>query len=319
MFERDSTLEATFGHDSQRLVWTRVHEQLAESIRNGVRLCHLMAVIGERGSGKSIFVREATKDVDERVYIPMIDRKRMRPAQVLEPLIRKLGEDPERSTMSKVFQARKLVLHHGVQKGKDILVVIKEAHLLKADMLRSLKDIMESIDNEGEFPLFSILLEGQEPLATNLAQVEEVDLRTRKFHLDEEHGWFTRKQRKKYLEEIYGDVIAEDVRNLLATLYTAPLELDSKIEAQLREMKDAGIGRLTMQHHPLPLADLRKASGLSVRDLAKLSGHPRSSVQDVLSQQVHRPDVEADLMDAISEELGDDVELPANGELQEAS
>jgi type II secretory pathway predicted ATPase ExeA len=310
MFKRDHRLLSDFGCDANAVYWTDVHEHRAETIRDAVAGRQLHAVIGPYGSGKSMLTREALSEVDELVYVNNPDRRKMRIGHVMSAIIYEMGQgNPKRGTLARQYQVERVLGESAVRRSNKIAVVLENAHRLHHRTLMAIKDLMETADYNGVSPLFGCILVGQEPLSGKLDKHGEVKHRTREMWLTESEGWMTLDQRIEYLQHIYGDVITPEMKKRLATLYTSPLELDHKIDEHLRRMREAGIERMTWEHAPLPLDELRQAAGLSVRQVESISGVPKSTVSDAEHGKTDDPEVEEQIVssidDFIAEQNGD--------------
>ena len=306
MFRKDPRLLSDFGCDHNAIYWTDVHEQYAQTIQDAVAGRQLLAVIGPYGTGKSMLTRESLSDVEEVVYVNNSDRRKMRVGHIMSAIVYEMGqESPKRGTLARQYQVERILGEAAVRRRREIVVVIENAHRVHHRTLMAIKDLMESATYNGVAPLFSTILVGQEPLANALARHGEVKHRTRELWLTESEGWMTKDHRIQYLKKVYGDTITPDMRRRLATLYTSMLQLDHKIDQHLRRMRDAGIERMTWEHAPLPLDELREAAGLSLRQLSSLSGIPKSTVHDVATGNTSDDTVESELMASIDSFIAD--------------
>ncbi len=282
---RDRSLFRHFGLNADALYWGSAHQSYGTRVQDAVESRRMIAVVGSFGSGKSHLVREALTHVDrlEVVYVNNPDRERLRIGQIVSAMITVLSDDtPRRDNMARCFQLARVVGEKVVVNRREVVVVIENAHRLHSNTLLALKDLRESTIYKGRDFLFSVVLVGQEPLRGKLDRFGEVAYRTLTIDLDR-NGWMSIDERREYLRTIYRDVIDEKTRNRLATLFETPLRMDAFVEEKLTAMRDAGLTRLDESVMPLSVHELRTLLKLSVRELERVSGVPKSTISDVES------------------------------------
>lgn len=308
---RNVELFSHFGLDPEAIYWGAEHEQRAERIQTAVESRQMLGVVGPFGSGKSVLVREALHDQlpkDQIIYVQNFDRESLTIGHIVSQIIRDLGgsESPRRDMNARCIQLGRIVGEHAVVQGKDVAVVIENAHRIHANTLLALKDARESATYKGYDELFSVLLVGQEPLAAKLDRFGEVKYRSRQLTLTPNAGWMTHEERMRYLDAVYGeDVIEPAVMTRLAAFYETPLELDYHIEQKLEMMRDAGIDTMTEQLIDFSIREQREALGVSLRDLEKKSGVAKSTISDIEHGKTDSPEkrekVEAELNQIVRE------------------
>ncbi len=301
MINRDHSLLQHFDLDAQHLYWSDVHERFAARIREAVESRRLIGVIGRFGSGKSVLVREALNDSAYEVtgnrplgehryaliYVNNPDKERLRIGHCMSAMIDHLsGENPRRDTIARSTQLSRIVGERVVRNRQDVVLVIENAHRLHANTLLALKDLREAAIYRGECPLFSAILVGQEALRAKLERYGEVHYRTKAIELSGREGWMTYKHRVDYLAGIYGPLIDSKMRRRLASLFESPLELDHFIEGKLEMMRDAGIQRMTSELVPISIREQRRALGVSLSELERLTTEmgsrvPSTSISDI--------------------------------------
>jgi type II secretory pathway predicted ATPase ExeA/DNA-binding XRE family transcriptional regulator len=307
---RNVDLFRHFDLDPSAIYWGAVHDRFAARIQNAVDSRQMLGVVGPFGSGKSVLVREALHDhlpADQIIYVQNFDRESLTIGHIVSQIIRDLGgsESPRRDMNARCIQLGRIVGEHAVVQGKDIAVVIENSHRIHANTLLALKDARESATYKGYNELFSCVLVGQEPLAAKLDRFGEVKYRSRQLTLSPSAGWMSHEERMRYLDAIYGDVIEPEVAVRLAALYETPLELDYHIEEKLKMMRDAGLDQMTEAVIDFSIREQREALGISLRDLEKRTGVPKSTISDVehgkTQSDEKREQIEAEL-DAIVRE-----------------
>ncbi len=289
MISKDHSLLSHFGLSHTAVFWDEIHERYAERIRSTVQGRRLTAVIGRFGSGKSVLVREALRDMRgcQLVYVSNPDKENLRIGQVASALVAGLSsEAPRRDMIARTTQLARLVGERVVRQKREVALVIENAHRLHANTLLALKDLREAAIYKGIVPLFSVVLVGQEPLLSKIERYGEVRYRTKPIELSEAQGWMDYAQRLSYLDAVYGEAIATPTRERLAAMHASPLELDHVIEGKLELMRDAGIQVMDERSVPFTIREQREAFGLSQTDLEKRTGQhggriPRSTISDV--------------------------------------
>ena len=142
----------------------------------------MVAVVGERGIGKSYAVRSTLRKIrDVRLVCPLAnDINKLLIGDIEQALILDLGnEKPKRGREIRARQLRRILGEASTRKA--VVLVIEEAHHLHGLTLRSLKRIRE-MEWMGNAELLSIILVGQsDPL--NKPGVSEVRLRADSIHM----------------------------------------------------------------------------------------------------------------------------------------
>lgn len=307
---RNVELFTHFGLDPKAMYWGDVHERYATRIKNAVESRQMLGVVGPFGSGKSVLVREALTDQlgrDQMIYVQNFDKENLTIGHIVSNIIDDIGgsESPRRDMNARCIQMARMIGEEVVVQGRDICVVIENAHRIHANTLLALKDARETAIYKGHDNLFSVMLVGQEPLAAKLEKFGEVQYRSRQLTLSPSEGWMTHEERLRYLDAIYGDVIEPAVATRLAALYETPLELDFHVEEKLKMMRDAGLSVMNEEVIDFSIREQREALGISLRDLQKRSGVPKSTISDIergkTDSEDKREQVEAEL-DAIVRE-----------------
>ncbi len=283
---RNVELFRHFGLDPNAIYWGDHHDRRAARIQNAVDSQQMLGVVGPFGSGKSILVRQALTEQlgrDQMIYVQNFDKENLTIGHIVSNIIDEIGgsESPRRDMNARCIQMARMIGEEVVVQGRDICVVIENAHRIHANTLLALKDARETAIYKGHDNLFSVILVGQEPLAAKLEKFGEVEYRSRQLTLSPSEGWMTHEERLRYLDAVYGDVIDPQVATRLAALYETPLELDYHIEQKLEMMRDAGLKEMSEEVIDFSIREQREALGVSLRDLEKRSGVPRSTISDI--------------------------------------
>jgi len=290
---RDRALFKHFSLNPDHLYWGSEHENYSRRIRDAVESRRLIGVIGPFGSGKSVLVQESINSVKglDTIYIDNSDRERLRIGNITQLMVLSLSnEDPRRDNTARQLQLSRILGETVMLSGREVVIVIENAHRLHANTLLAIKDLRESVRYKGRAFLFSVILVGQQGLRTMLEKYGEVQYRTRPIELDK-NGWMDVNERISYLEAVYGDVIEPKTRERLALMFDSPLRLDHYIEGLLLDMRDAGIATLDEAVMPMTLAEKRDLiKDVSLRDIARQAGVPKSTVHDVIQDRNDDPE-----------------------------
>ena len=283
---RNVELFQHFGLNPKSMYWGAEHDKRAERIQNAVDSRQMLGVVGPFGSGKSVLVREALTDHlgrDQMIYVQNFDKENLTIGHIVSNIIDEIGgsESPRRDMNARCIQMARMIGEEVVVQGRDICVVIENAHRIHANTLLALKDARETAIYKGHDNLFSVILVGQEPLAAKLEKFGEVEYRSRQLTLSPSEGWMTHEERLRYLDAIYSDVIEPAVATRLAALYETPLELDYHIQDKLEMMRDAGLEQMSEEVIDFSIREQRDALGISLRDLEKRTGVPKSTLSDL--------------------------------------
>lgn len=293
---RDRALFEHFGLSPDAVYWGPQHEKYADVIRAAVTSRRMLGVVGRFGAGKSKLVRHALEgwsDKVEVVYVNNPDRERLKIGQIMTALIDALAggsETPRRDCMARSIQCARILGERVVIAGREVSIVIENAHRLHANTLLALKDLRESAYYKDTNFLFSVVLVGQEPLRAKLERYGEVKYRTRFVDLSEAAGWMDRTERARYLYAIYKDTVTGEAKERLAGAFASPLELDHHLEGRLEMLRATGSDCLTADD-AITLSEQREAQRISLKDLEKVTGFTR---REIKATEAGKPKSKAD-------------------------
>ena len=267
------------------------HERYEDDIVSAIQNDQLVALIGERGAGKSTLFKMARQRLQKEsatrhrfVRVLSRDVERLRIGHVMSAAISQLtnGESTgSRDSERRVAQFLTIVGPIAAKADHHVCIMIEEAHSLPLQLLLDLKALREIEFGVNEPPLFSVILVGHTGLRTLVETREEIHWRTLALDLRAEDGWMARDDRYRYLETRFGAALHPDARAHIATHNAVPLALDYAVAGAMRTARDAGLP--LVDHRTLP-ADLDTIKGwydLSDADLATLAGVSKSSVSEV--------------------------------------
>ncbi|OKY75745.1 MAG: hypothetical protein BM485_08545 [Desulfobulbaceae bacterium DB1] len=167
--------------DADLFYRTRQHEEALVKIRIGIEDCHALILLsGASGTGKTLVSQLAVRDLDPSRFKPVIVpvSPDMGKAMLLGRII--CEADPERKQgrcaheRLTQLQETALALH---EHGKRLVVVIDEAHFLKADALHILRTL-SNLETEQE-KLVTVLLVAEKSLSRRLTNPSYASLRGR--------------------------------------------------------------------------------------------------------------------------------------------
>jgi len=148
---------------------TQQHEEVLTKICLGIEDCHATILLtGASGTGKTMLSQVALRSLDRVRFEPafVLVYPGMGKGNLLGAILKELAADHiPRQTADKLalVQDKALDLHG---KGKRLVVIIDEAHFLKADALHILRSL-SNLETELE-KLITVLLIGEESLRSRL-------------------------------------------------------------------------------------------------------------------------------------------------------
>ncbi|WP_306548946.1 AAA family ATPase [Desulfobulbus sp.] len=266
------------------------HVKIGKVVSMAVKSRSMVAVIGERGIGKSNAVRSALDKLKNvrRAAALANDIHKLLIGDIEQALILDLSnEKPKRGREIRARQLRRILGEAST--GTDVVLIIEEAHHLHGMTLRSLKRIRE-MDWMGKSELFSVILVGQsDPM--NKPGVSEVKLRADAVQMkglspDEVEYFVTRAMKSsvaadavKVIAGLPGSHNFEDLKNMLFCLMEQALlsgrrqVLLDDVEALFpseheKQGKQHGKARAAVATKtPLQQEQTAKAGKTSLRDL----------------------------------------------------
>lgn len=249
-----------------------VHETMVGEIVDAVEAREMLAVVAPFGSGKTELLKMAERESDAlfvRVNSP--DKERMRMPSIMGALVYGVTDyavEPKAHTERRAVQlVHKILGPRVVGEGRDVCLVIENAHRLDPSVLMAVKDFREHA-YRGVSPLISVVLVGQPPLRDKLERYGEVYHRTRLLSLDEKGGWMTHAERIAYLEARFGTAIEAATRVRIAGLQPRPLLLDTEVERLMQEARAAGYDVVDARVCPASVAERMEALGVTNREVA---------------------------------------------------
>lgn len=125
------------------------------------------AVTGEVGSGKTVAVRAALADLDDsRHTVIYFGNPAIGARGLYTNIVTRLGGTPRFHRCALIPQAADALAAEAAERGKRVVVVFDEAHLLGADQLEELR-LLTNADMDSTSP-FALILVGQPTLRARL-------------------------------------------------------------------------------------------------------------------------------------------------------
>lgn len=254
----------------------------------------MISVVGDRGVGKTMALEAQLADPDRVIVnINAGDKERILISDIEYEMILELSEEPVKR--SKTVRARQLrrVLGEASQ-GREIILVIEEAHRMHGQTLRSLKTLRE-LKWMGKSPLFTVVMVGQYSFMHSKRGVDEVRLRADTVQM----RGLTAENVQEYINTTVGrafedddDAVAAisriesghnflDLQEILISLMTRAFVNGTKVVTALDvyEMFGGGIKEL-MKKTGVSLADLTEETGISKTTLSLVTDEKQGVLTD---------------------------------------
>lgn len=277
---------------------SRDHLKIEKVVGLAVKSHSMVAVIGERGIGKSSAVRAALGKLKKvTVVVPAAnDIHKLHIGDIEQALILDLSsEKPKRGREIRARQLRRILGEASTK--NDVVLVIEEAHHLHGMTLRAIKRTREMVWM-GKTELFSVILVGQsDPM--NKPGVSEVKLRADAVQMnglspDEVEDFVSRAMKSKAAADaverisgLPGSHNFEDLKDLLFRLMEQAL-ISGRREVLLEDVE--ALFPLEHERSARQRAKSRTAeSGKSIQKPESTRKSEKSSLRDLLDQEEGLP------------------------------
>ncbi len=232
-----------FGVKKMGDYWSETCDDRKEFIKEAINEQQMLAVVGERGIGKSTLFEIAKNELSNNtifVYANDPSKEFMSIGTILTDMVTKLsGETKRGSRAARKLQLARIMGELHIKSNKNICLVIEEAHRINKLIYRALKELREA-EYLGVSPLFSVVLIGHPLLKVKLAQVEEAFLRSHILELSESAGWLNYEERIEFLRTVFRGAIKPTVRKRIAISKRQPLDMINYVEQKMQEAYNAG-------------------------------------------------------------------------------
>ena len=151
-FSKDISVSEFFCYMGHKEAVARI-EYLIDSNSIGV-------VTGEVGSGKTVAVRAAVSSIEQSKYtVIYISNPSMGKKGIYTHIVASMGEKPTFFLSQLMVQTEQLFIRELTQRGRRIVIVFDEAHLLDTSQLEELR-LLSNSNMDSSSP-FSLILVGQ--------------------------------------------------------------------------------------------------------------------------------------------------------------
>lgn len=146
---------------------SRAHQEAVARISFLVAEKAIGVVTGEVGSGKTVAARAATSSLDPSRYsLIYLANPAVGPRGIYTSVVSALGGVPQFHLPGVIPQAAELLEREEAERGKRVVVVVDEAHLLSPEQLEALR-LLHNADMDSRSP-FALVLLGQPTLRRRL-------------------------------------------------------------------------------------------------------------------------------------------------------
>lgn len=165
--------------DHRDLYLSNTHSEALQHLKYGVaERKGFIVLIGEPGSGKTTICHRFLEEIDRtRFDSALILNPKVTETQMLKAILLELGETRlARSQVDLVAQMNRVLLER-IERGRDIVLIIDQAHELKFDVLEQIR-LLSNLETDKQ-KLLQIVLIGRPELRQVLARQELRQLRQR--------------------------------------------------------------------------------------------------------------------------------------------
>lgn len=164
--------------DPRFLYYSPQHEEALIRLLYAVRENKGGALVtGEYGSGKTVLSRVLMGELGKEKYsVGLITHPQLTPLQFLKEIVYQLGEDRSSPNKAKVLHLLQDMLYANMEKGKDTVVIIDEAQLIKGRELFEELRLLLNFQLNDRFLLTLIFL-GQPELRPKIEAIPQLKQR----------------------------------------------------------------------------------------------------------------------------------------------
>lgn len=280
-------------------------EMFSSMVRDGILDDDMVALVAPYGSGKTTLIRRVKSEIADSkqhrvrfIQVGDLQDKPLRMGSIISALLIDLcqatGEQPMRASEARSIQLGRLL---GLRRlaGEQVCLVIEDAHRLHPATLSALK-LLREIDFNGRAPLLSVVLIGWPELDAKLQRRRDILTRLSTIRLVSEEGWMDYRERRDYLEAVFGELIEPATRERIARVHDVPVEMDHTVSEALREARLAAYDRVDERTYRPSLREQYEAlkrKGFSLADIGGAAGGlSTSSVSDAVNRE-SGPNVDA--------------------------
>jgi type II secretory pathway predicted ATPase ExeA len=254
-------------------------------LKMGIESRAMISIVATWGQGKTSALDLAFQEVEAHVCrLITPDKERVVVSDIEKALILGLSNEPCKRT--KEVRARQIrrIIGEAV-KMKPVVLILEEAHRMHGQTLRALKTFRE-MEYHGMSPLFTVVMVGQyDPMRKRY--VDEVRLRTDTVIMK----GLTQAEACGYVKATVGRCFEDDAAEAVSRLETARnfLDLQEAIVHLMARAMQHGQKKVTpvevFEMYNGGLKELMKKAKMSLEDMSKETGIPRSTLSLVTSEK----------------------------------
>lgn len=279
----------------------REYNQLVADVGADILDNQMVVISGKWGMGKSVLFREVRRAMTLEpenspifVRVASEEKEKVTIGTIMNAMLYDLTqESPRQNLEARTRQVIRVIgemvkMQGGQVMGRPVVVFIENAQRLHVNTIRSLKDFREH-DYNGEAPLFSMVLIGQEDLMEKVNRYGEVRCRTVSYELCPANNFMTAQKREQFIKSVFGEAVQPEARRRIANVFGTPLGIVNFIEQKMKELKRAGITEITTAViDDLPLKEyyfaLQENVGpIGYREISEKAGMALGSVSNAMN------------------------------------
>jgi len=285
----DRRLLKHFGLEKMGTYWNHICNEKTKDIEFAISNNQMLAVSGEVGSGKSNLFEFAISKINNLkvVNVENYNKEKVTINNIINAIIDEVSsESPNRCMEARSKQVKRLLGETVHNNDTKVVLVIEEAHRLHIDVYRALKELREA-KYLNHCPLLSVVLIGHPELTANLKKRKEVSRRCNMMLLNEENGWMTKRERTKYLKQVFGEAISDEARKRIVVIKKTPLAMDEYVEELMRSARKAGKKIIDGEVVQPSTRELVESLDLSLKEAADLAGVSKTTMHNVVNNTKH--------------------------------
>lgn len=283
--EVDKRILRHFGLERMGWFESTACKNFVEDIMDAFLHNKMLALSGPVGTMKtSLFERASINQgaICRFIYVTNLNKEKITIASIMNALIYGLSdENPRRDLEARTIQLKRILGETVVNDKRTVVLVIEEAHRLPPSIFRAIKELRE-MTYKGSSNLFSVVLIGHPNLVTNIESRKEAYWRCTIVEMNEASGWMTFKERRTYIQQVFGKAIADQAADTIATICKVPLQIVDYVEKKMIEARKMGKKIVDSDVVRPTVRELKDAYGLSVRAIAEETKLSLASVQGTM-------------------------------------
>lgn len=223
-------------------------QQVRKELHYNIKQGKITLLCGRHESGKTMLIKQLKRQLKNKVHfidIQTFDDKDIRMGTILTDIVDDLTTEGARRTVSaRSKQAVRALGNKEVNENEPVCVVIDNTpDRLALDTMNALKLLMEA-EYMGRSPLVSFIILCWPEFLDRIKDRKDITHRCHTIKLDQNHGWFTYKDRIQYLKDVFGDIITPSARDRIAKLYHLPGDINNYVVKKMEKAQKADYPKL---------------------------------------------------------------------------